>query len=162
MIAAMASLHWMLPLAIAACGGSTSSAAGEDGGNDGPVTDAAGGDTSSDASGLDAPYLACMSASGQLDASLKACQSDSDCTIQQEQTDCCGTTLFVGVSMTSVTAFNACQSSWLMHFPGCGCASAATMTEDGKMSYTFRDSAAPVVQCMGADAGMGTCMTSTP
>jgi hypothetical protein len=103
-----------------------------------------------------------MDAMGQVYASLKACKSDSDCVIKQEQTDCCGTTLFVGVASAAASTFDACQPSWLAHFPACGCASAQTKTEDGKMSYLWMDAGAPQVHCTDFTMNGGVCMTYTP
>jgi hypothetical protein len=92
-------------VALVACGGSTAeSATPTDGGGRDAQVDGASADSSpgSDGAVVDAPadspaYLECMSATGQLDGTLKTCQSDTDCVIKQEQTDCCGTILYVGV-----------------------------------------------------------------
>jgi hypothetical protein len=111
----------------------------------------------------DAPgYLACMSESGQLDGSLKSCQSDADCTLKQEETDCCGTTLYVGVSKVSAAKFDACETAWTAHFPGCGCASNQTSTEDGKTSRLGADGGAPRVHCIDFTMNGDVCMTYTP
>jgi hypothetical protein len=112
--------------------------------------------------GDDAGYLACMSTSGQLNESLKACQSDGDCAIEQEQTDCCGTILYVGVSTNAVSAFTACEAVWVAHFPGCGCASNKTSTEDGKTSTIGSDAGAPAVHCIDFTMSGGICQTYTP
>jgi hypothetical protein len=115
---------------------------------------------------VDAPeeagYLACLSAAGQLDGSLKTCQSDSDCAVEQEQTDCCGTILYVGVNTASVAKFGACETAWVAHFPGCGCASNQTKTEDGKSSTFGMDSGGPLVHCTDFTMSGGTCLTYTP
>jgi hypothetical protein len=118
--------------------------------------------TVNDAGGGDAGYLACMDASGQLNSSLKTCQSDADCTIKQEQTDCCGTILYVGVRTASAAAFDACEAAWVAHFPPCGCASNQTRTEDGKTSTFGSDAGAPQVHCTDFTMNGGVCMTYTP
>lgn len=154
---------------LAACGGTTAQpATGDAGGSDAhsdvvqPGGDAGGGDAPSD-SPLDAPgYLACMDASGQVDASLKACKSDADCVIKQEQTDCCGTILYVGIASPSASAFDACEAAWLAHFPACGCDSGQTKTEDGKVTNPTADAAAPMVHCTDFTTNGGICMTYTP
>jgi hypothetical protein len=155
-----------LALALAACGGSTSGlSSGTDSGAD-ARGDASPGDDLGDAAGPDAfgdaGYLACMSASGQLDVSLKTCQSNADCVIQQEQTDCCGTILYVGVSSGSVAEFDACEAAWVAHFPGCGCASNKTTTEDGKTTSLGAVGGGPEVHCTDFTMGGGVCMTYTP
>lgn len=130
----------VIVIALAACGGTTT-------GPDASTTDA----------GDDAAYLACMDTSGQLSSSLETCQSDADCTIQQEQTDCCGTILYVGVSGSSVSAFAACEASWVSHFPGCGCDSNQKTTQDGK-PVSDSDGSAPSVHCTSG----GVCLTYQP
>ena len=121
------------------------------------MSDAGGGDAQGDAG-----YLACMDASGQLDASLKTCKSDTDCVIEQEQTDCCGTILYVGVRTASAAAFDACEAAWVAHFPPCGCASNQTRTEDGKTTTIGGDAGAPQVHCTDFTMNGGICMTYTP
>jgi hypothetical protein len=144
-------------LFFAACGGTTVESANPSGGGGSD-----GGSTDGGASDGDAGYLACMSASGQLYESLKACQSDTDCAIEQEQTDCCGTILYVGVNMASAGLFDSCEAAWVAHFPGCGCASNKTGTEDGKTSTLSGDAGAPQVHCIDFTTSGGVCMTYTP
>jgi hypothetical protein len=158
-----------IAMALAACGGTTAQPATVDaGGPDAhadvvqPGDDAAGGDAPAD-SPLDAPgYLACMDPSGQVDGSLKACKSDAECVMKQEQIDCCGTILYVGIASSSASAFDACEAAWEAHFPGCGCDSGQTNTEDGKVTYPFGDAAAPKVHCTDFTLNGGVCMTYTP
>ena len=141
---------------LGACGGTTASTPA-----DGGVADAAESGGPTDA-GTDAAYLACMTSTGQLLGIVKSCMSSSDCVIEQELTDCCGTTLYVGISMASVGAFNACESAWEAHFPGCGCASNQTGTEDGIMARRGDDAPAPQVHCIDFTMNGGVCMTYTP
>jgi hypothetical protein len=158
-----------LAVLLAACGGTTAQSATDAGAADAgadtvqPGTDAGGVDGAAD-SPLDAPpgYLACMDGSGQVDGSLKACKSDADCVIKQEQTDCCGTILYVGINSTSASAFDACEAAWLAHFPACGCDSGQTKTEDGKVTYPGADASAPLVHCTDFTMNGGVCMTYTP
>jgi hypothetical protein len=105
--------------------------------------------------------LACFSATGQLRAAIKSCQADVDCVTKMEVTDCCGTLLDVGVSASSATQFDACETAWQAHFLGrpCGpCTSPPPVakTEDGQ---TVRDvdSNSPQVRC-----ARGECMTYLP
>jgi hypothetical protein len=169
--AAAATLSGVVGLLVA-CGGTTApgtsgtDASAHDASTDGaPSGDDAVGpaiDAATDAPG-DAPaYLACMDATGKLDASLKTCASDADCLIEQEQTDCCGTLLYVGVSTASKAAFDACEASWLAHFPACGCDSGQTKTEDGKVWLPGQDASAPLVHCADFTSNGGICLTYTP
>ncbi len=158
----------LVALGLAACGGATAEP------TDGGGSDAAADTSAVDALATDAPtdapvdaygdagYLACMSATGQLDESLKACQSDMDCEIEQEQTDCCGSILYVGVSSASVTTFQACEAAWVAHFPACGCDSGSTKTEDGKTTSPGVDGGGPLVHCTDFTMSGGVCMTYTP
>jgi hypothetical protein len=154
---------------MAACGGSTVTsqvdAGGHDAASDGapPAADAEPGqDAVANDALAEAGYLACFNAAGQLDGSLKICQADADCVIEQEQTDCCGTILYVGVAMASVSAFGACETAWVAHFPGCGCESNKTSTEDGKTSTLTSDAGAPQVHCTDFTMSSGICLTYTP
>jgi hypothetical protein len=140
----------VLALGVIACGGAIDP--NDDGG---PANDGAN-DT------LEAQYLACMNSSGLLDSSLKTCQSDNDCVIEQEQTDCCGTILYVGVNVSSVSAFNACETAWVDHFPGCGCDSGQMKTEDGMVTHPGQDGGIPAVHCTDFTSSGGVCMTYSP
>lgn len=152
-------------LALVACGGATADGSGDagvrDGQTDASSADGAGDDGATDAA-ADAAYLACMSTTGQLDGSLKSCHSNSDCIIKEEQTDCCGTTLYVGVRTASAAKFDACEAAWIGHFPPCGCASNQTATEDGKMSRRGMDGGTPQVHCIDFTMNGGVCMTYVP
>jgi len=109
---------------------------------------------------VDAPgYSGCMSETGQLDPSLQTCQADPDCVAQQEQTDCCGTTLEVGVNAASVSSFAACEAAWVAHFPGCGCLASSTTTETGA---TLPPGTSPGVHCVLSGPGKGVCQTFVP
>ncbi len=103
-----------------------------------------------------------MSATGQLDDSLKTCQSDTDCIIAQEQTDCCGSILYVGVDTASAGRFGACEAAWAAHFPGCGCPAGPTKTEDGKSTALGADGGGPEVHCIDFTMSGGICLTYTP
>jgi hypothetical protein len=161
----------LLAVALAACGGST---AAQNTPTDPVVHDGQAADVQptadaqpgSDAVAVDAPgeagYLACFSDTGQLSDSLKPCQADSDCVVKQEQTDCCGTILYVGVNTASATKFDACEAAWVTHFPGCGCASNKMTTEDGNPTTPGVDGGAPQVRCADFTMGGGICLTYTP
>ena len=168
----MAFTRWkgLVGLALAACGGTTAQpSSGTDAGADvrgdassgDDLSDSAVAETSADAP-ADAAYLACMSASGQLDGSLVTCQSDGDCVIEQEQTNCCGTILYVGIRAASASAFAVCESAWVAHFPGCGCDSGLSTTQDGKTVGSGADASAPRVHCADFTMTGGTCLTYLP
>jgi len=169
----MASRAWVgsgvlvVAVVFAACGGATFEPAGsgDDAGRDAQRGDSPSGDddvTVADAPSDSPAYLACMDASGKLADSLKACKSDTDCVIKQEQIDCCGTILFVGVDVTSTKQFDVCETAWVAHFPGCGCATDYTETEDGKRTTLGIDAGGPLVRCTNFTSNGGLCLTYTP
>lgn len=76
----------------------------------------------------------------------KSCSQNSDCFIAFHQTNCCGTRIAVGLSITEQGAFSAREGACQGTYPGCGCASEPTVAEDGKS---------------GPEVNMGvTCLTS--
>jgi hypothetical protein len=167
-ISALAAL--VAALALAACGGGASST---------NVADAAAGDESSgDTCGAQDDggygYLACFSPNGQTLASLKVCLSDSDCTMDDHVTDCCGSQLVVGVSLKQNFAFRTCEDAWVQHFPAsCSCTSNTLKTEDGKFVRPPQDPDSGVfvlsqVHCVNAiNGGCGSsvlreCMSYLP
>jgi hypothetical protein len=97
-----------------------------------------------------------------IDASFKACRGDGDCTIRQHETDCCGTILFAGIAASSEGAFATCEAAWDAHFPGCGCRSGPSTTEDGKTIYPGQDGGTPRVHCTNFTMNGGVCMTYLP
>ena len=84
---------------------------------------------------------------------------ERDCVVKEEQTDCCGTILYVGVSVASATKFDACETTWVAQFPGCGCNSNKMTTEDGKTVVQGADGGGPKVHCTDFTMGGGVCMT---
>ena len=101
-----------------------------------------------------ASYDQCMNGSGTVDSSVKSCSSDTDCTIQPEQTDCCGSLLFVGVAAMSAQQFQVCEVAWAEQYPKCACA-AFGKTEDGKATNISGNQVQ--VHCVA-----NLCATSTP
>src|SRR5258708_5807944 len=91
-------------------------------------------------------------------AVYKECGVDGDCTVKSHQTDCCGTIHELGASKALSSAYDACESAWDRHFPGCGCPPAVTTTEDGK---TVTDPSNVTVHCLASGAaGAKTCQTT--
>jgi hypothetical protein len=105
-----------------------------------------------------ATYDECMSADGTVSASMKSCNVDNDCRAVAEQTDCCGSLLYVGVANFSSGLFTECEASWASQYPPCKCLGSAK-TEDGKPTEMNGSTAS--VHCV-ATSGGNTCMTSTP
>jgi hypothetical protein len=105
-----------------------------------------------------ATYDECMSASGTVASSVKSCSGDQDCRAVAEQTDCCGSVLWVGVANVSSGLFAACETSWASQYPPCSCAASAK-TEDGKATATNGSTAS--AHCVSTSGG-NVCMTTTP
>jgi hypothetical protein len=89
-------------------------------------------------------YLTCMDDQGTLNGTMKSCSNDNDCVIVKEQTDCCGSQLYAGISATQQSTFATCESAWEMHEGGCACAAFGPKTEDGKLV----GNGAPQVHCV--------------
>ena len=157
-------------LALASCGGVDSSANAVDASaRDAHAPDATPvGDCGTGNDG-GYGYLACFDERGQVRASLKTCLVDSDCTIFDHQTDCCGSLLEVGVSINRDSMFSRCEAGWIQHFPFCNCDPNARMTEDGKVFDGESGSPLPEVHCVssmtvgcGVPEAAHVCMTYLP
>ena len=63
----------------------------------------------------------------------KACATVGDCVIEIHQTDCCGSTVALGVSNAAAQAFQAGEAFCVAQFPGCGCDGMGPVAEDGQL-----------------------------
>jgi hypothetical protein len=84
----------------------------------------------------------------------KTCAAAADCVVALHQVNCCGTLTAIGINAAEASAFAAAEMTCQMQYPGCGCASTPTTTEDGKMSM---DDTQIQVGCMN-----GQCSTFLP
>jgi hypothetical protein len=101
-------------------------------------------------------YLTCMDSAGNVSSTMKTCTYDTDCMIAKEQTDCCGSSLYVGISTNQQSTFASCETAWEMHEGGCACAAFGPKTEDGKSV----GNGAPQVHCVAQPTtGTATCQT---
>jgi hypothetical protein len=85
---------------------------------------------------------------GTLDQS---CIVDSDCLAVRHTTNCCGTSVWLGINKTGAQEFSTLESVCDASYPACGCPSGPPTTSDGS-SIPFAASAA--VTCQG-----GVCKT---
>lgn len=157
-------------LALAGCGGETTSntgsaasagASGASGtagtsGSSGSAgtagTSGSGGTAGSGGSGG-----ACFSPDGSvLSTPFKLCTNDSECTVGQHATDCCGGIQQVGIAASEQAAYAECESAWVAHFPECGCASNANVAEDGVQVMPGN---VLVVSCTDFVGNSGICKT---
>jgi len=164
--------HALLPITIgavaAACGGQ--SIQGIDAEDAGPrdetghtPTNDAGDASQVDAWPIDGGAVdagACRTSGPQLDT-YKSCHFDSDCAFALHLTDCCGSSVYVGIAKARQVEFQTCESAWASHFPPCGCASGPPETEDGKEVPWSSDAGAYVaVSCdLPMNGAVGTCQT---
>jgi hypothetical protein len=165
----------LLVLPAAACGGSTTTSgdlfaqggddaaadgtSGADGGTSGDDAGGPGrdGGPSADAGASDAAALDCFLPDGGVRPEWKACTSAQACTEKLHQLNCCGSELAVGLNHAFVNAFGKCEAAWDAKFPGCGCAAAPTMTENGD---TLGQGGTIVVECVDIRSnGVGVCRT---
>jgi hypothetical protein len=83
----------------------------------------------------------------------KACTVASDCVVEIHQTDCCGSTVAIGVAASASAAFAAAEKVCDAMYPGCGCLGMGPVAEDGKLGTPGQIQ----VACT-----MGKCMTYVP
>jgi len=76
----------------------------------------------------------------------KSCTSSADCTVVVHTTDCCGDTIALGINKKEATAFGAAEAKCGATWPGCGCPSGPTRTDDGSAD-TFVGPSAIGVTC---------------
>lgn len=88
---------------------------------------------------------------------VKECQGASSCLVKEHQINCCGTMIWMGVAAGDEAAFDACEAAWRDHFPGCGCASEATKTE--QPATAVPDITKVDVGCMNCTMESCVCMT---
>lgn len=135
-------------LGAAACGGNVVIDAGGAGGSSG-VASGSGG--SSGTGGTGGAGVDCNA--GVFPTFSKACQADSDCVTKIHETNCCGSTVAIGVSEAASAAFDAAESACEAMYPGCGCDGMGPVAEDGKTGTQSQIQ----VACQ-----MGACMTFVP
>ncbi len=100
------------------------------------------------------PYSVCMNGTGTLDAAFKACTQDTDCTMERHITACDQSTLWVGVSKSSLLQVAACEVSWSAQYTPCG-GTPTAKTEDGIVTGMYAPASS--VHCTNQ-----LCMTTTP
>lgn len=64
----------------------------------------------------------------------KACSAKSDCVVVTHTIDCCGTGKAIGLNAADQAAFVAEEKKCAATYPGCGCPTGPTHTEDGSQA----------------------------
>jgi len=82
----------------------------------------------------------------------RSCGTDADCTFGIHQTDCCGNTVAIGMSIGQELRFDGAETACRSMYPACGCPAGPTRTEDGGTAW---DPDAIVALCSA-----GSCATS--
>jgi hypothetical protein len=83
----------------------------------------------------------------------KACAADSDCVVEIHRTNCCGSTVAIGVSASAGAAFEVAEKACDAMYPACNCFGMGPVAEDGKLGTLGHID----VSCQ-----MGKCMTFVP
>lgn len=83
----------------------------------------------------------------------RRCAAPSDCFAAIHQINCCGSTRAIGVNAAEKARFQAAEQTCRSQYPGCDCAAAPTVAEDGKSSTTADGSDVAV------DCRAGACQT---
>ncbi len=152
-------------------GATSDSAANDIGLSDIVANDSGGSDVSKDAGGSDmakvdsandsGPSGSC-SGSGSVNCAMggansfpvwsDTCKVDSDCAVAQHQINCCGTNVALGINVCAKDKFAAAEATCQGQYPGCGCASFATLAQDGFSAFGADD-------IFGAKCTAGLCQS---
>ena len=101
---------------------------------------------------------ACFDATGTLTSyDVKTCTGDT-CAILVHQTDCCGSTLLMGVEASHLAEMQACEKAWRATLPACGCP-AGLPTIEQPAGATVNDASAAQVTCGNWTNTSGICIT---
>ena len=87
---------------------------------------------------------------GQFPTFSAACMTATDCGIAIHQTNCCGSTVAIGINANEADAFNAAEKICDAQYPGCGCLGMGPVAQDGKLG---------TVQTISVACQAGQCMT---
>ena len=127
---------FVLPLALASCGGGPT-----------PPVDAAGG--------VDAPAVATDTGPSDVDSGPspcayvdtidRTCTTDADCLVRLHQTDCCGSSAMIGIATSALGTYNAGEPACMASYPGCGCPAQLPTTDSGE---TVTDTSAVLAACV--------------
>lgn len=75
----------------------------------------------------------------------RSCTTDADCVVRVHQTDCCGSTVAIGVSASAVASFDPAEAACMASYPGCGCPAGAPITDSEE---TFFDTSVVSAACV--------------
>lgn len=75
--------------------------------------------------------LRCESTNGDFPPFSKSCENDDDCVLLQHQTDCCGSFMMIGVSVSDQKNFESAESQCSSSLPLCDCLQQPIVAEDG-------------------------------
>ena len=136
-------------LGTAACGGNVVAEPGGAGGSSSVASGSGGSVTTGSSSGVTGVDCA----AGVFPTFSKTCAADGSCVTKIHQTNCCGSTVAIGVSASASATFDAAEKACDAMYPGCGCDGMGPVAEDGKLG----DPSQIQVACQ-----MGKCMTFVP
>ena len=123
--------------------------------SDGGSSDAGSTDAGHPAGGHDAG-VDCTAASPPVFPTFsKACTSNSECTVGYAPDGLLRELDAIGIATSAAGAFASDESLCVSMYPGCGCASGKTTTDNGQAAPTGSGGSAVIVQCVS-----GKCQTS--
>jgi hypothetical protein len=108
-----------------------------------------------DASDPTNPVTTCNADGKEFGPFDKTCSGDMDCAFGSHQTSCCGDGLAIGFNKSQQSAFDAAEKECDTHFPGCGCPTRGTTTEENADGGFYIDPSQITVKCDN-----GKCMTT--
>ena len=128
--------------------------------------DAAAPDTLTDANNGDnvMQTVICNGAKPEFGGFATGCSGAQDCFVLKHQADCCGTLVAWGFANSAKAAAEAGEAKCLPQWPGCGCASQATVGEDGNVDLVGAGFVAECLQgqCRAVLAKLPVACTGDP
>ena len=97
------------------------------------VAAACGSDPDTRADAADGTFqLACESGATTFPDLDKTCSVPGDCFVAIHMINCCGTSVAIGLNVSSQSEFGAAEIACGDAYPACGCAQFPTRAEDGR------------------------------
>lgn len=130
-------LALLVPLAACGGGGSTS-----DSGTDvfSSVIDAPSSREDAPLSTSDAGDVC-----GYVDTIDRSCTADGDCLVRLHQTDCCGSSVMIGIASSAGGVYLANEPACMASYPACECPAMPPTTDSGE---TVTDTSAVLAACV--------------
>jgi len=81
----------------------------------------------------------------------RTCASDADCAVGLHQTNCCGSSVMIGLRSTQQSTYASSESACMASYPACGCPATLPTTDSGE---TVTDTGAVLAACVSVGPTM--------